>query len=431
MEESSEVDGAGSSTPGCSSIDYSRTISELSSFSEQSSSDEHTSTPWPAGKLLLRSPHLLNKLGMKQNVDMMRERFSKLLLGEDMSGGGKGVCSAVAISNAITNLYATVFGQFWRLEPLSPEKKAMWRREMDCLLCVCDYIVEFYPSVQNLQDGTTLEVMGTRPRSDLYINLPALEKLDAMLIEILESFEKTEFWYVDDGDRSPSANISRSFQRAVKKNEEKWWRPIPCLPAYGLTANCRKDLQQKRDCANQIHKAAMAINGGILAEMEVPDSYIATLPKSGRTGIGEATYRGLSSVEQFSSDHLLDSLGISTDHEAVEAADRIEASMYVWRRKSNLSCSASKSSWDMVKEFMQDVDKSSMLASRAQTLLFSLKQRYPGLSQTTLDSMKIQYNVDVGQAILESYSRVLESLAFNLVSYIDDLLYIDESIKKR
>lgn len=35
---------------------------------------------------------------------MMKERFSKLLLGEDMSGSGKGVCTALAISNAITNL---------------------------------------------------------------------------------------------------------------------------------------------------------------------------------------------------------------------------------------------------------------------------------------------------------------------------------------
>lgn len=35
---------------------------------------------------------------------MIKERFSKLLLGEDMSGSGKGVCTALAISNAITNL---------------------------------------------------------------------------------------------------------------------------------------------------------------------------------------------------------------------------------------------------------------------------------------------------------------------------------------
>lgn len=38
------------------------------------------------------------------DLDMMKERFSKLLLGEDMSGAGKGVSSAMALSNAITNL---------------------------------------------------------------------------------------------------------------------------------------------------------------------------------------------------------------------------------------------------------------------------------------------------------------------------------------
>lgn len=37
-------------------------------------------------------------------LEMMKERFSKLLLGEDMSGSGKGACTSLAISNAITNL---------------------------------------------------------------------------------------------------------------------------------------------------------------------------------------------------------------------------------------------------------------------------------------------------------------------------------------
>lgn len=42
-------------------------------------------------------------------MEMMKERFAKLLLGEDMSGGGKGVSSALALSNAITNLAGTFF----------------------------------------------------------------------------------------------------------------------------------------------------------------------------------------------------------------------------------------------------------------------------------------------------------------------------------
>lgn len=41
---------------------------------------------------------------LSAEVELMKERFAKLLLGEDMSGGGKGVCTALAISNAITNL---------------------------------------------------------------------------------------------------------------------------------------------------------------------------------------------------------------------------------------------------------------------------------------------------------------------------------------
>lgn len=41
---------------------------------------------------------------MIPEAELMKERFAKLLLGEDMSGGRKGVCTALAISNAITNL---------------------------------------------------------------------------------------------------------------------------------------------------------------------------------------------------------------------------------------------------------------------------------------------------------------------------------------
>lgn len=91
-------------------------------------------------------------------MEQMKERFAKLLLGEDMSGGGKGVSSALALSNAITNLAASVFGEQWRLEPMSLERKTRWRKEIDLLLSVTDYIVEFVPSQQKSKDGTNMEV---------------------------------------------------------------------------------------------------------------------------------------------------------------------------------------------------------------------------------------------------------------------------------
>lgn len=37
---------------------------------------------------------------------------------------------------------------------------------------------------------------------------------------------------------------------------------------------------------------------------------------------------------------------------------------------------------------------------------------------------------DVGHSILESYSRVMESLAFNIMARIDDVLYVDDTAKR-
>ncbi|TVU14919.1 hypothetical protein EJB05_38416 [Eragrostis curvula] len=360
-------------------------------------------------------------------LQLIKERFSKLLLGEDMSGSGKGVSTSVAISNAITNLYATVFGSCHRLEPLPAEKKSMWRREMDCLLSVCDYIVEFFASKEILPDGTTREVMATRPRSDIYVNLPALEKLDDMLLEILDSFQKTEFWYVNDKGHKDDDSAATPCRPVSHRGEDKWWLPVPCVTKPGLTESARRDLQQKRDCASQIHKAAMAINNGVLAEIRMPDLYKQALPKCGRASVGDLIYRHMSFPGKFSPEYLLDCLEISSEHEALEAADRVEAAMHVWRRKA--SQSHSRTPWSALKDLMES-DKNVMLASRAEDVLLCLKQRFPGLSQTTLDASKIQYNKDVGQAILESYSRVLESLAYNIVTCIDDVLFADEAARK-
>ncbi|CAD5182061.1 unnamed protein product [Musa acuminata subsp. malaccensis] len=400
----------------------------------------------PARAALLPGvPHLVfweSKLEKREadfsEVEMMKERFAKLLLGEDMSGGGKGVCTALAISNAITNLSATVFGELWRLEPLAPQKKAMWRREMDWLLCVSDSIVELIPSIQEFPGGGTFEVMVSRPRADLHMNLPALKKLDAMLIGILDGFQDTEFWYVDRGilvaDEDGSGSCpSSSFGRPSLRQEEKWWLPCPRVPPKGLSEDSRKRLQQCRDCVNQILKASMAINSGVLAEMEIPDAYIETLPKSGKSCLGEIIYNYIT-AEQFSPDCLLDCLDLSSEHHTLEIANRIEAAIHVWRLKGQRRHSqvkAKTASWKgKVKGFVADTERSQFLAERAEGLFQSLRIRFPGLPQTVVDMNKIQYNKDVGQSILESYSRVMESLAFNIMARIDDLIFVDDATKK-
>ncbi|KAM7475190.1 hypothetical protein LguiB_022433 [Lonicera macranthoides] len=369
-------------------------------------------------------------------VEMMKERFAKLLLGEDMSGGGKGVCTALAISNAITNLSATVFGELWRLEPLALQKKAMWCREMEWLLCVSDSIVELVPSIQKLPGRGTYEVMVPQPRSDLYMNLPALKKLDAMLISILDGFCETDFGYVDrgvvlaDGDNTSSTSSGRPSVR----QEEKWWLPCPKVPLKGLSSDARKRLQQYRDCTNQILKAALAINSNVLAEMEIPIAYLEILPKSGKACLGDIIYRYIT-ADRFSPECLLDCLDLSSEHQTMEIVNSIEAAVHVWnlkdRKKHPKHQEAKRSSWGgKVKGLVSDCEKNHFLARRAETLLHSLRLRYPGLPQTALDMNKIQYNKDVGQSILESYSRVMESLAFNIMARIDDVLYVDDATKQ-
>ncbi|KAK4744643.1 hypothetical protein SAY87_010955 [Trapa incisa] len=452
-----QIDQSASETPvysplSAESFRYCRSNSETSAFSEiiedRSCSSEASPSQWPIINSGRHNPKVLSsRLGLNHlqhdpeeklasleivdsELEMVKERFAKLLLGEDMSGSGKGVCTALTISNAITNLYATVFGQNLRLEPLTPEKKAMWKREMDCLLSACNYMVDFFPTVQTLRDGTTIEIMRTRPRSDICINLPALRKLDAMLLDILDGFKETEFWYAENGSMSSNSNLSGSFRKLVHHKEEKWWLPVPCVPSKGLSEGSRKQLQLKRDCTNQIHKAAMAINTTVLDEMDIPQSYVESLPKCGRMSIGDSIYRHISSPHRFSPDSLLDFLNVASEHEALELADRVEASMYTWRRKACLY--HSKPSWTSVKDYMAETgrtEKNHMLAERAEGLLFCLKQRFPELSQTTLDTCKIQYNRDVGQAILESYSRVLEGLAFNIMAWMEDVLYVDRNTR--
>ncbi|XAR64241.1 hypothetical protein NMG60_11024507 [Bertholletia excelsa] len=373
-------------------------------------------------------------------VELMKERFAKLLLGEDMSGGGKGVCTAVAISNAITNLSATVFGELWKLEPLAPQRKLMWRREMEWLLSVCNSIVELVPSTQEFPGGGTFEVMVTRPRLDLCMNLPALKKLDAMLISMLDGFHDSEFYYIDrgivvaGGEKVEACSSLLSPQRPSITLEEKWWLPFPKVPPNGLSEDTRKRLLRCRECTNQIFKAATAINANTLADMDVPDIYLDNLPKSGKACLGETLYSYISD-DRFSPECLLDYLVLSSEYTTLEIANRIEAAIHIWRQKNlkrhTKHVKPVRSSWGgKVKDLVADTERRKILAERAETLLQNLKLRFPGLPQTALDTNKIQFNKDVGQSILESYSRVMESLAFNIMARIDDLLYVDDATKQ-
>ncbi|CAL5438387.1 unnamed protein product [Camellia sinensis] len=352
----------------------------------------------------------LNKDRQPSDMEFMKERFAKLLLGEDMSGGGKGVSSALALSNAITNLAASVFGEQRKLEPMSADRKARWKKEIDWLLSVTDYIVELVPSQQKSKDGTSMEIMLTQQRRDLLMNIPALRKLDTMLLDCLDNFkDQDEFWYVS----RDSDECEKGSQR-----DDKWWLPTVKVPPDGLSDASRKWMQFQKESVNQVLKASMAINAQILSEMEIPDNYIESLPKNGRSSLGDSIYKSIT-VEFFDPADFLSTMDMSTEHKVLDLKNRIEASIVIWKRKMHHK--NEKSSWGSA----ISLEKRELFEERAETILLLLKQQFPGLPQSSLDISKIQYNRDVGYSILECYSRVLESLANTVMSRIEDVLYAD------
>lgn len=145
--------------------------------------------------------------------------------------------------------------------------------------------------------------------------------------------------------------------------------------------------------------------------------------------MGDLIHRYITS-DQFSPECLLECLDLSSEHQALEIANRVEASVYVWRRKINsksqncMNRSNSKSSWVMVKELVIDADKTELLADRAESLLLCLKQRFPGLPQTSLDMSKIQYNkvihphyhISIFYYIRWSFSYIKISISYSMAS---------------
>lgn len=354
------------------------------------------------------------------DVEVMKERFSKLLLGEDITGGKKGLTSALALSNAITNLAVSVFGELWKLEPLSEERKVKWQREMDWLLSPTNYMVELVPAKQSGANGRTLEIMTPKARADIHMNLPALQKLDSMLIETLDSMVDTEFWYAEGGSRAEGRTRSMS-------QSKRWWLPSPQVPTTGLSDPERKKLLHQAKVVHQVFKAARAINENVLLEMPVPTLIRDALAKSGKANLGEELYRVLT-AESSSAEEMLSSLNLKSEHSALEAINRLEAAVFAWKERITEQVSGKspvRTSWSFIKDPTTELDKMELILFRAEALLQQLRTRYPNLPQSFLDVAKIQYGKDIGHSILEAYSRVLGNLASSILCRMRDILQED------
>lgn len=356
------------------------------------------------------------------DVETMKETFANLLLGEDVTGGKNGLTTALALSNAITNLAISVFGELWKLEPLPEEGKSKWRREMDWLLFPTNYMVELVPARQHGTNGRSLEIMIPKARADVHMNLPALQKLDTMLIEMLDSMVDSEFWY-EEGSSRAEGRIGN-----VARQSKRWWLPSPQVPKTGLSDSERKKMLHKGNVVHQIFKAAKSINANVLLEMPIPTIIREALPRSGKASLGEELCKVLTTESASSAEEMLNSLNMKSEHSALDTVNRLEAAIFLWKERiaeQSTSMSPVRKSWSFMKDPISEMEKMELQLERAEVLLQLIKIRYPNLPHTFLDVTKVQHARDVGHSIMEAYSRVLANLAFSILSRITDILQED------
>ena len=83
----------------------------------------------------------------------------------------------------------------------------------------------------------------------------------------------------------------------------------------------------------------------------------------------DPVYHVMLGDDKFSLEFLLDTLNISSEHDLLAMADRVETFMCVWRCK--VSGSSNKLPWNKINELAaDDDDKEVMLANKAVELLY-------------------------------------------------------------
>ncbi|KAJ6944814.1 hypothetical protein NC652_009993 [Populus alba x Populus x berolinensis] len=316
------------------------------------------------------------------DVETMKEKFAKLLLGEDITGGRNGLSPALALSNAITNLAGHLMfehailicvktprfsGSCGNCSHCLEKERPSGEEKWTGLLSPTNYMVELVPAKQNCANGRALEIMTPKARADIHVNLPALQKLDSMLTDTLDSMVNTEFWYSEVGGRAEGRTKSA-------KESKRWWLHLPQVPTNGLSDSGRTKLRNQSKVVYQVFKAAKSINETILLEMPVPTIIKDALPKSGKANLGEELYK-LLTAESNTAEEMLDSLNLQSEHSALEAINKLEAAVFAWKDR--------------------------------------MTAQVGGKSP------------DVGHAILEAYSRVLGNLAFSILSRIADIMQED------
>uniref|UniRef100_M8BVN9 Rop guanine nucleotide exchange factor 1 n=1 Tax=Aegilops tauschii TaxID=37682 RepID=M8BVN9_AEGTA len=375
------------------------------------------------------------------DIEIMKEKFAKLLLGDDVSGGARGVCAALALSNGITNLSATIFGELWKLEPLCEEKKIRWRKEMDWLLSPTTYMVELVPTKQNGADGCMFEIMTPKARSDVHMNLPALQKLDSMLIfgftngicnQICRKFW-TRWWTQSIGTWRVVADQVAGAKIMVKDRPKSGgFHPLVSLNKVYLSSRGKGLCFRQNLFIKSSKLPSLSTNKSCFRSLFPWLLWTPFQRQSGRSSLGEDLYHAIT-TDYIPIEEIFVSLSLKTEHSVLETMNRLEGALFAWNQRiseERSRRSPARHSWKFMKDSSSELEKMSACIKRVETLIQLLKSRFPNLPPTFIDVVKVQYNEDVGHAIVEAYSRVLVGVAFSILSRVAEIMLEDDLVKK-
>lgn len=202
----------------------------------------------------------------------------------------------------------------------------------------------------------------------------------------------------------------------------QWWKKVPHMAEGGapLSERWSSELGCIVTFAEERLRLCRACNDACIRLMPVPESYVAgTLSKIKNAGdvLSRSLHKALNrdQVDPWAAlaAEGLEGLepgdpggggvgGKKLDKLALmEVLNGLEKASLVWERKSAAEGDKKK----------KDAERHAEQAVKARAVIEAVKGRFPGLGQTQLEQDKMSNNRDVGSAVLEAYSRILESRA--------------------
>ena len=161
----------------------------------------------------------------------------------------------------------------------------------------------------------------------------------------------------------------------------------------------------------------------LLERKEAPLDFLEALPRHIKAvGLGESTRRALEKGPVLKGGQASSTIGdvfatlakdgVKSDDKiaVLEVLAAVEKAALLWTRAGKAS----------------DVHK----AVRAREMIAAVRSSMPGLGQTPLETSKLASNRDVGLAVLEALSRVLESRVALMAQMIEEVLEVGTASRK-